>query len=371
MQRYGLAMQRAMLFVAAILLAGAVAADDCTAVPIDPSPAPIAWRLPLASDVRIVGDAVFVGTAEQLQKLDLSTGKAFWTYRFKEEYVPKFAVLADRVAVARDDHYVVFLNLADGKEVKRTDAGEWIRFLTGPPLLAITQATDASESRLIRLSESGTILATRPIPRATDVLMIGNVAAVESKRGVADPDHEVMTGYDLSTLQALWSEKSGTFNKQVIGDHLYLGDIFWSEGAKAIDPATGAIDALVPTREPYKIGGSKEFDLQVVTSTWTGAWSPDFATCEGLRRNDATTAKVLWQTDVPFGVSGTLRDGARLYVAGSLDPDHRYLLTVDWNTGKVEACWSGVPKLSRLQRAGDWILGYDRDAELVAIRVPK
>jgi hypothetical protein len=264
---------------------------------------------------------------------------------------------------------VAFLDSVTGEERGQVDTGEWIRFLTGPPLLAVTQATDANVSTLVRISPYGAIVGMRTVPEIWDVLIVGGVVAAESERGVVDPELDTMIGYDLDSLLPLWSEKSFTFNKQVIGGRLYLGDVFWSEGAKAVDPASGTVRALVPVRDPFKLGGSGEFDLQVVTTKWGGAWSPYFADCEELRRNDATTAKTMWKTEMPFHVFGTLRDDSRLFVAGGHDPKNRYVALLDWETGKLQRLWSGLPQISEMLRFDDTIIGFDLARELVAFRI--
>lgn len=277
-------------------------------------------------------------------------------------------MLEDRIATIRDNSFVYFLNRRTGEEISRVDLHEWIGFLQGPPLLAVTWGINSPESELVRLSEDGTVLHRRTVPRVSSVRVIGDVAAVGSDKEDTDAD-DTLTGFDLATLQPLWSEKSYTFNTQVIGGRLYIGNISWSKGAKALDPRTGVAKVTIPEREPFAQGGSEEFDLQVVTSKWTGYWDPYTATCNGLRRNDSTTAKTKWRIDLPFHVSGTLRDGKRLFVAGSRDSAHRYLVALDWETGKIEKAWSGVPYMDRLIRSGDLILGFDLGKELVAIRI--
>lgn len=359
-----------MLAVATLLCAGLAAADDCTPALLRASPATIDWRTAGVVRLERDGDAVLIETKETLSKVSAKTGHTMWTYELEgQERTPEFVVLSDTVAIVRDERYVVFLSSGDGKEVARADAGEWIRFLSGPPLLAVTQAVNAEVSTLVRLSPDGTIVSRRTVPRVDDLLIVDGVAALESQPEAPGPRLETMTGYDLISLEPLWSEKSFTFNKQIIDQRLYLGNISWSKGAKAIDPRSGAVESLIPVRDAFEIGGSGQFDLQVVTTKWRGAWSPYFAMCEGLRRNDPLTAKTMWRTDLPFHISATLRDGPRLYVAGSRDTENRYLVVLDWKTGRVERAWSGVPQITEMKRVDDVIAGFDLDAELVAIRI--
>jgi PQQ-like domain len=364
-------MKTSLLGVTA-LLTGMIAngGEPCGAMDLRAATAKIVWRTTDVVDVHVEGGSVFVETQKGLRKLIAGTGEEAWSYPFKEEgTAPQFVVLPDRVAVVQDERIVVFLDRDTGVPVARTDAGEWIRFLAGPPLLAVTQGINASISTFVRLSPEGPILGTRIVPLVSDIRIVDGVAAVQVESGFADPELDTLTGYDLATLEPLWSVTSFTFNTQVIGGKLYAGDIFWSEGARVIDPRSGSITALIPIRDPFQIGGSGEFDLQVVNTRWTGAWSPDYATCEVLRRNDPVTARTLWNTELPLRVSATLRDGARLYVAGNRDVNHRYLVVLDWKTGRIERAWSGVPKLSRLEKAAGLLVGYDPGGELVAVRL--
>lgn len=357
------------LSIATLLLAGNAFADGCTAAPLHSTPAKILWRTPAVIRAEVDGDAVFVETRRNLRRVDAKSGATIWTYSFatEEDVPPQFVVLPRRVAIIRDEKFISFLARDTGEELARRDVGEWVRILAGPPLTVVTQATDAKVSTLIRLDSDGTIVSHRTVPLVNDLTIVDGVAAAESEQGIVDPDLDAMTGYDLDTLQTLWSEKSFTFNKQVIGNRLYLSDIFWSDGAKVLDPKTGVIERMIPKRDPFQIGGSEKFDLQVVTTKWEGAWSPHFATCEGLRRNDATTGRTKWQVDLPFRVSGTLREGRVLYVAGSRDTNNRLIAALDWNSGKVEQAWSGVPEMSELHRTGNEIIGFDLAGELVAI----
>jgi hypothetical protein len=363
-------MKTSLLAAATLLCASLAAADDCTPVPLHASPATIDWRSAGVVRLERDRDAVLIETKETLRRVSAKSGHTIWTYAVEDqERTPEFVVLPDRIAIVRDERNVVSLNRGDGKEMARADAGEWIRFLSGPPLLAVTQATNSEFSTLVRLSPDGTVLSRRTVPRVVDLLMIDGVAVVESEPEAGGPELDTITGYSSARFEPIWSEKSFTFNKQVIDQQLYLGDIFWSKGAKAIDPRSGTVDALIPVRDAFEIGGSEQFDLQVVTSKWRGAWSPYFATCEGLRRNDPLMASTMWRTDLPFHVSATLRDGPRLFVAGSRDTENRYLVVLDWKSGKVERAWSGVPQITKMMRVDDAIIGFDLEAELVAVRV--
>jgi len=355
------------MMIAALLFA---AARNCVAPAISASPARIAWRADDVHTTRVDDGFVYVETLSTLRKVNAASGATIWTYRFTADSVsPEFVVLPDRIAIVRDDHFIAFLDRGTGELLSKADAGEWIRFLAGPPLLVVTQGVDAPVSTVIRMTSDGTVLSSSIAPRVRDLLIVDHVAVLESDGESAD-DQDLMSGYDLDTLQRLWSEKSHTFNKQVIGDRLYLGDIFWSKGAKALDPRTGTTKVFVPVRDPFAIGGSEDFDLQVVDSAWVGNWDPYRGTCNGLRRNDARTAKTMWRTDLPFHVSGTLRDGATLYVAGTRDAEHRYLVAMDWKSGKVERAWSGVPYMSDLKRVGNLIVGFELVfGNLAAVRI--
>lgn len=360
--------------LALFLTVGVANADDCEEPLLKAKPAAIVWRTPGVIRVALDEHAVFVETRQNLRMIEINSGATIWTYSFKgedyEDVPPEFVLLQHRVAIVEAHTHVALLARDTGERIAETDVGEWIRFLAGPPLLAVTQATNTEVSTLLRLSADGTIIGMRTVPRVDDVLIVKGVGVMESEQGIVDPEFEIITGYDLATLQTLWREKSFTFNKQVIGDYLYLGDIFWSTGAKVVDPETGVAKRLVGVRDPFQVGGSEQFDLQVVTTRWQGAWSPDFATCEGLRRNDSATAKTRWKSDLPFRVHATLRDQERLFVAGSRDANNRYLVELDWNTGSILRAWSGVPQMSALYRIKHMLVGFDLASDLVAIRIP-
>lgn len=371
-------MRRICVSLAFLAVAGPSSALDCAQPLALRSSAPnIIWRATGANDVLVEGDDTFLVSATSVRKLETRTGRLAWSLGLTEHSRTLDAVvLPAHIAIIRNGRSVAFVDRVSGKETHRIDADGRIARLIGPPLVAVTVdgPPEGQVRSLVRISDDGVVLRRAEVGRSANVSVIGGVAAFAISDGNDDPIE--LRGIDLATLQVLWSLtwSSDTLWVHSLDGRFYVGDVFWSDGARVIEPRSGVV-TTVPRRDPQKIGGSGDFDLQVVSASSSTAqyrfgneWSPYFRDCEELRRSDNNSGRTRWQVDLPFGITATLRDGARLWVAGSRDHSRRYLVALDWETGAVERAWTGLPMLHELRVADDLILGYELEGEIVAIR---
>lgn len=359
--------------IVSLLVTSSVAfAADCQPPALRSEPARVLWTADDVIGATPLEDAILVQTEAGLRLLDASTGTERWHHAYKlDEYerTPQLVVLHDAVAMERNDQEIVFLDLETGKMSQTVDLGQWIHFLVGPPLVAITKETNAYVSSLVLVSSDGKVSPPLVVPGVTGAFVYRDVLVLKQSNSLVGHERDMLSGYRLDDLKRIWSFKSFTFNTQTIDGALLMGDIFWSQGATAIDVQTGEVLRKIPVRDPFKMGGSTEFDLQVVSSQWKGPWSPYFATCETLRRNDAVIGATIWTADLPFHVTGTLRDDDAIYIAGSRDAKHRFLVRLDWRTGEILRAWTRVPLISEMSKVDSLLFGFDLSAKLVALDV--
>src|SRR4051812_31088913 len=115
-------MKTRMLVGMLAIVARAAAGGECTPIELNVARAAVVWRANNVVRVLAGGDdVVFVETKETLQRIAARDGNVAWTYCFEEEIAPRLVVLPNRIAIARNDHYVAFLDRETGSEISRTD----------------------------------------------------------------------------------------------------------------------------------------------------------------------------------------------------------------------------------------------------------
>ncbi len=347
-------------------------ATECSPLELDAVPAQILWRVDGVVTARAAGDSLIVQTHDELRMVQTESGEVIWTYSISPALrAPDYVVLDRRVVVVRDDQYLDFLDRSTGEVRATRYIDDWIQFLVGPPLVAVSSESENHSSTLLHITPEGAIVSAVGVDLVSDILVLNGVAVVEIESAFIGVD-DVLSGYRIDSLEHLWSVEGDTFNTQVIDGRLYFGNIAWEDGAQPIDALTGELGRRVPPRAPFKIGGSRAFDIQVTDTVQEGRWNPHFAACQRLRRNDIATGKPKWSVDLPFGIheiKGLLRDGETLYVAGSRNSQKRFLVALDWESGSVVRAWSGTPFFWALEKVDDVVFGYDHSGELAAVRV--
>ncbi len=375
--------KKAVLFASIVAVIAALPASafaECAPRSLRSSRPSVVWRSSGANEVQVSGSFAYLVSPSRLRKLDALSGRVIWIYRFKESHdyfsIPDVVVTGSRVAVVVDDRFVAFLDEHTGRETGRTDTGAPILSLTGNPLLAVTRAERFDKSRpteFVELSQTGAILRRRAsTPLEDQFIRVGDRLVVQTVP-ISSQGPRMLSVLAVDTLRPIWSGEGRTFALQMVDERLLVGDVFWSAGATALDPRSGE-ESHVPMRAPAPVGGSGEFDLQRVEVGHQGAivrgdWIPSYYTCQALRRNDSVTGAPRWRVDLPLGVTATLRDGDRLYLAGGRDASHQYVVALNWETGEVEKTWSGVPLFHELRKAGDLVIGYELGGKLWAMRL--
>jgi outer membrane protein assembly factor BamB len=363
------------LLVAMLAIGADAWATEChDPVSLVPEAAPIAWRSSGANDVTIDGDDAFLASfAGGIRRLSAETGQVYWAYPVAVRGMPDYAVFPQTVAVHVGPRTIAFLDRRTGIEIKRIDLDQPILHFAGPPLIAVTSktASDKENTTLVRLSSTGDLLTRRKWTPVRDVYLLDGIIAIESP-GRGPYADDILTGFDAVHLEPLWSTQRFALVVQNIDHRFYVSDVFW-KSTEAIEPRTGSKTAI-PARDPYSTGGSGDFDLQIVASVEAKGpfpadkpWEPSYKRCQELRRNDPVSGRTVWRLDLPFGITATLRAGERVYIAGSADADHRYIVAIDRDTGQVLHSWTGVPVFHELRLAGPIIIGYELDGPLLAM----
>jgi hypothetical protein len=274
--------------------------------------------------------SVFVQTQGALIALDGETGQQLWEQPLGNEESPRRPadpmILLEGKIVVGVGHRVSVFDGRTGSLVSRVEVlGGAVRFIAGPPLVVETEWR-LSGSVILRIDpDTGKTLTRQRSNLVMDISIHDGVLLVRADRSSPKeaPELHTLSGFRASDLKLLWSIRGDWPELHVVDGVSVLGvSADHDRGRKymPINLQTGDLAPPLPKRGPVEAEwGGATWELESVDS------GDNF---DRMRRNDSANGGAVWTRDIPFPVTGFLRDRTTLYLYGGDG-----LAVLDWGTG--------------------------------------
>lgn len=320
----------------------------------------------VAKDVQVVGGSVFVEGKGSLVVLDGDSGRHLWVQPLGNQASPRLAdpmlVMDGTVAVAVG-HRVLMLNSRTGEIVAEAKIpGGSVRLMAGPPLVIETER-HLTGSVILRLdNETGKTLATRRSNFVDAIWVKEGILLVRANRSTPKeaPEMHTLTAFRASDLQQLWQIRADSPELHEVGGVSVVSEIAEHDrGGKfmPIDLQTGQMAPPLPRRGPVESEwGGATWEVESIDS------GNDFSQ---MRRNEPATGAAVWTLNIPFAVTGLLRDQDMLYLSGSTGADH-FLAAIEWASGKPVKLFHALPAIRQLFRCDGFFVVWTFDGRILS-----
>jgi len=316
-----------------------------------------------AREVLLSAGSVFVQTKGALIALDAESGRQIWEQPLGNEESPRRPadpmILLDDKIVVGVAHKVSVFDAGTGSLVSRTEIpGGPARLIAGPPLVVETEWRLAG-SVIFRIDPaSGKILARQRSNFVEGIFLRDGVLLVKAYRSSPEeaPEMHILSAFRASDLKTLWNmradwpelhEVDGVAVLSVIADYDRGGRYM------PINLQTGELGPPLPRRDPVEAEwGGATWELESVDS------GDNF---DRMRRNDPASGSPIWTQDVPFPVTGFLRDGSKLYLYGGDG-----LAVLDWETGRLRQVLKSFQPIRELFLLNESLVAWTFDDRILS-----